>query len=295
MSTKKVLQVFDPKDVSVKNLAAYIFRVNQIPILTREEEYTYAEKLYYEQDLQAARELILAHLRFVVRVAKGYEGYGLPLSDLIQEGNIGLMKAVKRFDPKMGVRLVSFAIHWIRAEIHEFVLKNWRIVKIATTKAQRKLFFNLRKASKRMGWLSNDEVDAIAQELSVRPKDVRHMEARLNQYDQSLDQTVKDNDHASSKNISTTPIYFLEDKRFDPARILEAQNTSEMRSQALEKALHLLDERSRDIIFARWLADTKVTLTALASRYNVSAERIRQIERQAMQKMLAYIQKKVED
>jgi len=294
MSTKKALQAFEHKEVSVKNLAAYIFWVNQIPLLTREEEQSYAEKLYHEEDLQAARKLILAHLRFVVRVAKGYEGYGLPLSDLIQEGNIGLMKAVKRFDPNVGVRLVSFAVHWIRAEIHEFVLKNWRIVKIATTKAQRKLFFNLRKASRRMGWLSNAEVKAIAEQLQVRPKDVRHMEARLNQYDQSLDQTIRDDDSSTSKN-TITPMHFLEDQRSDPAKMLEASDSSKKRASALKVALSKLDERSRVIISERWLSHNKPTLTALASRYNVSAERIRQIEHQAMQKMLAYMREKVKE
>jgi RNA polymerase sigma-32 factor len=292
--TKKALQAFEHKELSVKNLAAYIFWVNQIPMLTREEERLYSEKLYHEEDLQAARKLILAHLRFVVRVAKGYDGYGLPLSDLIQEGNIGLMKAVKRFDPNVGVRLVSFAVHWIRAEIHEFVLKNWRIVKIATTKAQRKLFFNLRKASKRVGWLSNDEVNAIAEQLQVRPKDVRHMEARLNQYDQSLDQTIKDDDH-STRTTMITPMHFLEDNRSDPARMLEASDSSNKRASALKIALRKLDERSRDIISERWLSNTKPTLTELASRYNVSAERIRQIEHQAMQKMLAYMREKVKE
>ena len=178
MPTIKALQTFEQKGVSVKDLAAYIYWTNQIPMLTHQEEQEYAQQLYDNQDLQAARKLILAHLRFVVRVAKGYTGYGLPLSDLIQEGNVGLMKAVKRFNPAVGVRLVSFAVHWVRAEIHEFILKNWRIVKIATTKAQRKLFFNLRKASRRIGWLSNAEVDAIAKELKVHPKEVRHMEAR---------------------------------------------------------------------------------------------------------------------
>jgi RNA polymerase sigma-32 factor len=256
----------------------------------------YSDRLYHEQDLQAAKKLILAHLRFVVRVAKGYAGYGLPLSDLIQEGNVGLMKAVKRFNPTMGVRLVSFAVHWIRAEIHEFILKNWRIVKIATTKAQRKLFFNLRKASKCVGWLSNDEVDAIAQELEVNPKEVRHMEARLNQYDQSLDQTFKNNDDGSnSKSLALAPMHFLEDKRLDPARLLEANDSSEKRLSALNEALSLLDERSRHIIRARWLSSAKATLTDLAQQYGVSAERIRQIEYHSMQKMLAYMKKKMEE
>jgi RNA polymerase sigma-32 factor len=295
MSTKKALQTFEHRDLSVKNLAAYIFWVNQIPLLTREEEQLYAEKLYHEEDLQAARKLILAHLRFVVRVAKGYEGYGLPLSDLIQEGNIGLMKAVKRFDPNVGVRLVSFAVHWVRAEIHEFVLKNWRIVKIATTKAQRKLFFNLRKASRRLGWLSNDEVKAIAEQLQVRPKDVRHMEARLNQYDQSLDQSIRDDDSSTFKNATITPMHFLEDQRSDPAKMLEASDSSKKRSTALKIALSKLDERSRVIISERWLSNTKPTLTELASRYNVSAERIRQIEHQAMKKMLACMREQVKE
>lgn len=295
MPIKKALQPFDYKELSVKNLAAYIYWVNQIPLLTREEERLYAKKLFDEKDLLAARKLILAHLRFVVRVAKVYEGYGLSLADLIQEGNIGLMKAVKRFNPNVGVRLVSFAVHWIRAEIHEFILRNWRIVKIATTKAQRKLFFNLRKASRHMGWLSNDEVNAIAEQLQVRPKDVRHMEARLNQYDQSLDQTIKDDDPSASKNVMVTPMHFLEDQRSDPAKMLEASDSSKKRADALKTALSKLDERSKVIISERWLSGNKPTLTELASRYNVSAERIRQIEHQAMQKMLVYMREKVKE
>jgi len=285
----KELKKLDPRDLSVKNLASYIYWVNQIPMLTKEEEKQLATRLHDHGDLDAARKLILAHLRFVVRVAKGYEGYGLPLSDLIQEGNIGLMKAVKRFDPKVGVRLVSFAVHWIRAEIHEFILRNWRIVKIATTKAQRKLFFNLRRASKKLGWFSNDEVEAISKELNVRPKDVRQMEARLAHYDQSLDFQAKDDDgHAS-----WSPMNFLEDKNADPEETLANQDLHQKQEKLLYEALKNLDERSQEILKARWLAHDKLTLHDLAKQYNVSAERIRQIESQAMKKIREHIQKNI--
>jgi RNA polymerase sigma-32 factor len=289
------LQTFTYKDLSVKDLTAYISWAHHIPMLTREEELFYSNRLYHHQDLDAAKKLILAHLRFVIRVAKGYTGYGLPLSDLIQEGNVGLMKAVKRFNPAVGVRLVSFAVHWVRAEIHEFILKNWRIVKIATTKAQRKLFFNLRKASKRIGWLSNDEVDAIAEELDVHPKEVRHMEARLNQYDQSLDQPFEYHDASGVQNSAAAPIHLLEDQRFDPAYLMETQDICEKRLAALTEALGLLDERSRRIIRSRWLSHSRTTLTELAKQYSVSAERIRQIEHQAMKKMLAHMKEKVKE
>jgi len=282
---EKQLKKLDTHDLSVKSLASYIYWVNQIPMLTQEEEKQLATRLHQHGDLDAARKLILAHLRFVVRVAKGYEGYGLPLSDLIQEGNIGLMKAVKRFDPKVGVRLVSFAVHWIRAEIHEFILRNWRIVKIATTKAQRKLFFNLRRASKKLGWFSEDEVQAISKELKVRPKDVRQMEARLSYYDQSLDFQAEDDEG----NASWSPINFLEDQSADPETALVDEDLHQKQEALLYEALKNLDERSQEILKARWLANDKLTLHDLAKKYNVSAERIRQIESQAMKKIREHI------
>ncbi len=263
------------------NLDAYIYRVNQIPILSAEEERELAYRFYDHEDIEAARRLVMSHLRFVVRVARGYAGYGLSQADLIQEGNIGLMKAVKRFNPAIGVRLVSFAVYWIKAEIHEFVLRNWRIVKVATTKAQRKLFFNLRKMSKRLGWFSNDEVQAVANNLNVSPEEVRTMEARLNQTDDSFDMSAHDEDD----NNWNAPVNYLEDKRANPAQILEEQNSAQSAEQGLKEALLTLDERSRDILKRRWLAEKKATLHELAAKYNISAERVRQLEKQAMGKL----------
>ena len=263
------------------NLDAYIYRVNQIPILSAEEERELAYRFYDHEDIEAARRLVMSHLRFVVRVARGYAGYGLSQADLIQEGNIGLMKAVKRFNPAIGVRLVSFAVYWIKAEIHEFVLRNWRIVKVATTKAQRKLFFNLRKMSKRLGWFSNDEVQAVANNLNVSPEEVRTMEARLNQTDDSFDMSAHDEDD----NNWNAPVNYLEDKRANPAQILEEQNSAQSAEQGLKEALLTLDERSRDILKRRWLAEKKATLHELAAKYNISAERVRQLEKQAMDKL----------
>lgn len=263
------------------NLDAYIYRVNQIPILSAEEERELAYRFYDHEDIEAARRLVMSHLRFVVRVARGYAGYGLSQADLIQEGNIGLMKAVKRFNPAIGVRLVSFAVYWIKAEIHEFVLRNWRIVKVATTKAQRKLFFNLRKMSKRLGWFSNDEVQAVANNLNVSPEEVRTMEARLNQTDDSFDMSAHDEDD----NNWNAPVNYLEDKRANPAQILEEQNSAQSAEQGLKEALLTLDERSRDILKWRWLAEKKATLHELAAKYNISAERVRQLEKQAMNKL----------
>ena len=260
---------------------AYIQSVNQVPILTAEEENDLANRLFYENDLEAAKRLVLSHLRFVVRIARGYKGYGLALSDLIQEGNIGLMKAVRRFNPEMGVRLVSFAVHWIKAEIHEFVIRNWRIVKIATTKAQRKLFFNLRKASKRLGWFTNDEKASIARDLNVSVKEVELMEVRLNAHDTAFDMPAVNDDQIGYG----APSQYLEDKRANPAVLVEYSDFQRDRSSRFHKALKQLDVRSRDILTSRWLAEKKATLHNLAAKYGVSAERIRQIEQIAMTKL----------
>lgn len=266
----------------IGSLDAYIQWVKQVPMLSLEEEQQLANDFSQNGDLEAARRLVLSHLRFVIRIAKGYAGYGLPQSDLIQEGNIGLMKAVKRFDPGMGVRLVSFAVHWIKAEIHEFILRNWKIVKIATTKAQRKLFFNLRKATKHLTtWFSNAQVADMAQQLNVSEKDVRNMEARMHSHDESFDPLLAEDE------TRPTPAYYLEDHRYDPAKHLEDNNWSEDREHRLHNAMACLDERSQDILRQRWLADEKATLHDLADKYNVSAERIRQLEKNAMNKIKA--------
>lgn len=270
----------------IGSLEAYVARVNQVPMLTEEQEHELASKYFYHQDLEAARQLVLAHLRFVVRVARTYAGYGLGIGDLIQEGNIGLMKAVKRFNPTMGVRLVSFAVHWIKAEIHEFILKNWRIVKIATTKAQRKLFFNLRKAAKRLGWFSNEEIQTVANDLNVSPEEVRVMEARLNTHYESFDSFQSED----SQSESWSPENYLEDQRYNPALQLEDKNWSDTREQGLHQALAVLDERSQDILQQRWLAEDKATLHDLAAKYDISAERVRQIEKMAMDKLKKALQ-----
>lgn len=269
--------------LSVGSLASYIHWVNQIPTLSEQEEQDLANRLRQCNDLEAARKLVLSHLRFVVRIARGYDGYGLQQADLIQEGNVGLMKAVKRFNPTMGVRLVSFAVHWVRAEIHEFVLRNWRIVKVATTKAQRKLFFNLRKASKQRGWFSNEEVNAIAVELNVSQADVRQMESRLNTYDQAFDGQDSEDDNGNHWN--PMPANYLEDHSGNPARTLEGDDWEHNCQQRLYDALEKLDERSQEILKQRWLADKKATLHELAAHYEVSAERIRQLEKNALQKL----------
>lgn len=263
------------------SLQHYMHTVNSFPILTADEERSLATRYRSEGDLDAARRLVLSHLRFVVRIARGYNGYGLALADLIQEGNIGLMKAVKRFDPDVGVRLVSFAVHWIRAEIHEFVIRNWRIVKVATTKAQRKLFFNLRKAKKRLAWLSADEVAAVARDLQVSPQDVLQMEERLNAHDTCFD-ALPDNDDDGNPQA---PAAYLEDLRFEPSEHLELEQTETLQQQALQQALEALDERSREIIARRWLSEKKATLQTLADEYKVSAERIRQLEASAIKKL----------
>ncbi|MCG6658304.1 RNA polymerase sigma factor RpoH [Halomonas campisalis] len=263
------------------DLNGYIQAVNTIPMLTAEEERELAFRLHDEGDLEAARRLVLSHLRFVVHIARSYSGYGLPQADLIQEGNVGLMKAVKRFDPNQGVRLVSFAVHWIKAEIHEFVLRNWRIVKIATTKAQRKLFFNLRSAKKRLAWLNNDEVDAIAKDLDVKPEVVREMEGRLSAHDAGFDASPGDDEESAYQ----APVHFLDDAEADPASQLEDSDWENDASRRLQTALAALDERSRDILQQRWLGENKATLHELADVYGVSAERIRQLEKNAMKKI----------
>ncbi len=266
------------------NLNAYVQAVSAFSVLTVEEEQHLARDLQQNGNLDAARQLVMAHLRFVVHIARSYNGYGLPLGDLIQEGNVGLMKAVKRFDPDKGVRLVSFAVHWIKAEIHEFILRNWRIVKIATTKAQRKLFFNLRGAKKRLAWLSNDEAEAVAQDLGVDIKQVREMEGRLASYDAGFDAGEDDEDDAY-----VAPSHYLEDNRYDPAQRLEDADWEESSVNGLELAMGQLDNRSRDILQRRWLNDDKPTLHDLAAEYGVSAERIRQLEKNAMNKVKALL------
>jgi RNA polymerase sigma-32 factor len=264
------------------SIDAYISAAYQIPMLSAEEERDLAKRLQLHNDLEAARTLVLSHLRFVVRIARGYSGYGLPLPDLIQEGSIGLMKAVRRFDPEVGVRLVSFAVHWIRAEMHEFILRNWRIVKVATTKAQRKLFFNLRSSKKRLGWFSKEEVEEVAEVLGVKAETVLEMEARLANHDMAYDPPDQDDsDHAAI----AAPANFLQDPRMDPATQLEREDSANDERQRLYAALADLDERSRIILQARWLGEKKSTLHELADQFGVSAERIRQLEKNAMNKL----------
>ena len=266
------------------SLEAYIGAVHQIPVLSVEDEQRLAHRLREDNDIAAAQELILSHLRFVVHVARGYSGYGLPLGDLVQEGNIGLMKAVKRFDPSVGVRLVSFAVHWIRAEMHEFIIKNWRIVKVATTKAQRKLFFNLRKSKTRLGWLNAEEVRAVAKDLNVSEREVLEMESRLSGRDIGFDAPDdSDDDHAPP-----APAHYLVANEQDPAATYESADSEADQLDVLRDGMARLDARSRDIIKRRWLdADSKVTLQELADEYGVSAERIRQVEANALKKMKA--------
>ncbi|WP_437610475.1 RNA polymerase sigma factor RpoH [Erwinia sp. V71] len=265
------------------NLESYIRAANVWPMLSAEEEKALAERLHYQGDLDAAKTLILSHLRFVVHVARNYSGYGLPQADLIQEGNIGLMKAVRRFNPDVGVRLVSFAVHWIKAEIHEYVLRNWRIVKVATTKAQRKLFFNLRKTKQRLGWFNQDEVEMVARELGVTSKDVREMESRMAAQDMTFDLS---SDDESGEGKSMAPVLYLQDKTSDFADGIEEDNWDNHAADKLSDALQGLDERSQHIIRARWLDDdNKTTLQELADQYGVSAERVRQLEKNAMKKL----------
>jgi RNA polymerase sigma-32 factor len=264
------------------NLSAYMQTVNSIPILSAEREHELAEQLYYHENVESARELVMAHLRFVVHIAKSYQGYGLPLADLVQEGNVGLMKAVRRFNPEKGVRLVSFAVHWIKAEMHEYVLRNWRIVKVATTKAQRKLFFNLRGAKKKLAWLTNDEAHAVAGDLGVDVAEVRKMEGRLASVDMGFDAGADDEEEGY-----VAPAHYLEDSSANPAQIMEDSDWQDNNLQHLNLALDKLDERSRDILQNRWLGDKKATLHELADKYDVSAERIRQLEQNAMKKLRA--------
>ncbi|GGX42134.1 RNA polymerase sigma factor RpoH [Saccharospirillum salsuginis] len=264
-----------------QNLESYIQAVNAFDLLTADEEKELAERLYYQEDIDAARRLVLSHLRFVVHIAKSYSGYGLNQADLIQEGNVGLMKAVRRFNPEVGVRLVSFAVHWIKAEIHEFILRNWRIVKVATTKAQRKLFFNLRSSKKRLGWLNEREAQAIADSLGVNLKTVYEMEGRLTAHDATFDAPTEDDDEGPA----LSPVHYLEASGADPASVVEQENYETDANEQLFAALEDLDERSRDIIQKRWLNENKATLHELADVYGVSAERIRQLEKNAMKKV----------
>jgi RNA polymerase sigma-32 factor len=267
--------------VPTGNLESYIQATRSIPMLSAEEENALATRLQEEGDLDAAQQLVLSHLRFVVHIARGYSGYGLPQADLIQEGNIGLMKAVKRFDPNVGVRLVSFAVYWIRAEIHEFILRNWRIVKVATTKAQRKLFFNLRSSKTRLGWFNQEEVEGVAKDLGVSPQDVLEMESRMSGQDITFDAP----DDEEERGYIASPVNYLEDLSQEPSRVIEADNWESHNQQQLSTALTTLDDRSRDIIQQRWLSDDKATLHQLADKYQVSAERIRQLENNAIKKL----------
>ena len=267
------------------NLPAYVQAVSSIPILSAERERELAEDLYFNDNLAAARELVMSHLRFVVHIARSYSGYGLAEADLIQEGNVGLMKAVKRFNPEKGVRLVSFAVHWIKAEMHEYILRNWRIVKVATTKAQRKLFFNLRSAKKRLGWFTREEVESVARDLDVKPETVLEMESRLSNQDLAFDGDDSDDEEGPA-----APSSYLPDMRMEPASALERQDTMIDRYDRLHAALEGLDERSKTILQARWLTEKKQTLHELAAQFGVSAERIRQIEKNAMRKMKTHLE-----
>ena len=265
-----------------RDLDTYIQTVNAFPVLSPEEERRLAERFYYENDLAAARELVLCHLRFVIYMARGYSGYGLPQGDLIQEGNVGLMKAVKRFNPEVGVRLVSFAVHWIKAEMHEYILRNWRIVKVATTKAQRKLFFNLRSAKKRLGWFSPEEVEAVAEDLGVKPEVVLQMEGRMAAQDAAFDGDASDN---GEDDFVAAPAQYLSDESMNPSEIVAEEDWTERSMAQLRSALTQLDERSQEILRLRWLNEPKVTLQELATQYGISAERVRQIEAKAMKKL----------
>ena len=285
MTTTALVLRMQNLPIPVDSLDSYIQAANRMPMLSVEEEQELAQRLRLRNDLDAAQRLIMAHLRFVVHIARGYIGYGLPLGDLIQEGNVGLMKAVKRFDPAHGVRLVSFAVHWIRAEIHEFILRNWRIVKVATTKAQRKLFFKLRGAKKRLGWLNGEEVNTVARELGVSPEHVLEMESRLSGHDISFDPAPEADGEDDSEPYA--PSSYLRDEQNDPAEALELEDWEEQTTSRLGEAMARLDPRSRDIVQRRWLNDDKPTLHDLAAEYHVSAERIRQLESNAMKKLRA--------
>ena len=270
-----------PSNLSVGTFDSYLNTVSHMPKLTPEYEKELAIRYREQGDLEAARELVMSNLRFVAHVARGYSGYGLPLADIMQEGNVGLMKAVKRFDPDVGVRLVSFAVHWIRAEIHEYVIKNWRIVKVATTKSQRKIFFNLRKSKKKLGWLSKDEAEAIAMNLNVDIKTVYEMETRLDGKDMAFDLPESD----ANEESYSAPVSYLQQHNADPALLVENADWQGHKEILLSNALQGLDERSQDIVASRWLTEKKMTLHELAERYNVSAERIRQLEKNAMNKL----------
>lgn len=274
-----------PINLSAGSLDAYIASVSSTPALTVEQEKALAYRLRDNNDLEAARTLVLSHMRYVIHIARSYSGYGLALPDLIQEGSIGLMKAVKRFDPDMGVRLVSYAVHWIKSEIHEFVIKNWRIVKIATTKSQRKLFFNLRKKKRNLAWLNENEANAIAQDLGVDKSAVYEMEKRFSNFDMAFDGHQDDN--TESDELTHTPATFVSKEEHDPARLIEAHNEKSHHALQLHSALANLDERSRAILAERWLSEKKSTLHELADKYQVSAERIRQLEKNAMNKIKA--------
>ena len=277
----KELAIYNSGAMPTGNIDAYISAAYQLPMLTAEEEHDLAVRFRDKGDLEAARAMVMSHVRFVIRIARGYNGYGLPMSDLIQEGTVGLMKAVRRFDPEQGVRLVSFAVHWIRAEMHEFILRNWRIVKVATTKAQRKLFFNLRSSKKRLGWFNHQEVEHVAKELGVKPSEVLEMESRLANQDVAFDTPDRDDDD----DLGTTPSAYIADTRSEPAGLLEKLDSTEDQNTRLYSALESLDDRSKAILRARWLSEKKSTLHELADDYGVSAERIRQIEKNAMAKI----------
>lgn len=279
--TTALIPALQGTSLSAGNLDAYIRQINGIPVLTAEEERDLALRLENQNDLAAAQQLIMSNLRFVVKIARGYSGYGLPLADLIQEGNIGLMKAVKRFSTNHEVRLISYAVHWIKSEIHEFVLRNWRIVKVATTKPQRKLFFKLRSSKKRLGWFSNEEVNDVAKTLGVKPETVLEMESRLSGSDVTFDPPTSDNDDENH----FTPAAYLTDEGTDPSYLLEHDDTRSQELSLMADSLKTLDERSQDIIRRRWLSEDKATLHELADEYQVSAERIRQIEKNALNKM----------
>jgi len=277
---KALVPAGDYLPVSVDNLDTYIRQVNSFPMLSAEQERELAVQFHDDNDLQAAQRLIMSNLRFVVSIARGYMGYGLPFNDLVQEGNIGLMKAVKRFSPDHEVRLISYAVHWIKAEIHEFVLRNWRIVKVATTKAQRKLFFKLRSSKKRLGWFSQEEVNDVAEKLGVKPETVMEMESRLNAHDLAYDNPLDDDD-----DNHYAPAAYLSDMRADPAQQLEADDWNSQHENTMMSSLQNLDDRSRTIIQRRWLDEDKATLHELADQYQISAERIRQLETNALKKL----------
>jgi RNA polymerase sigma-32 factor len=280
--SKELQLVAMPLPATSDGLQSYLQRVNAIPLLSAEEEFTLATRYQEKGDLIAAQQLVLSHVRYVVRVARMYSGYGLALADLIQEGTIGLMKAVKRFDPKVGVRLVSFAVHWIKSEIHDFVIRNWRIVKVATTKSQRKLFFNLRQAKKRLGWFSAEEVNQVAADLGVSPKDVLEMESRLNAHDDSFDYHDTDDEGG----VTMSPAHYIPAAiESDPAHVITSDNWEENAQAQLQVALDTLDERSLDIVSQRWLGDARASLKDLAEKYHVSIERVRQLEKAAIEKL----------